>query len=162
MFSCCTRAVFFASRRNRPATSSSISTPSSPRISFTATGPLHRQIGRAVHHAHAAVPDLRIEPVTATEQPWEGVLAIAHPTSQQATTSGEVVTFCALDPLIHKRYLDYRERHVYFAKMERLLGAKEFEELDKEQRALAAKGEGARDDEEEARFEELASILLLD
>ena len=67
-----------------------------------------------------------------------------------------------LDPEIHKRYLDYREKCVYFHKLGKELKPAEFEALDKEQRALAALGEDKRDDDEEARFEELSALLLRD
>lgn len=67
-----------------------------------------------------------------------------------------------VDPTTHKRFLDYRERHVYFGAKEKLLGPEEFEAADAEQRALDAKGEGARDDEEEERFVELSKLLFRD
>ncbi|HEY8040374.1 MAG TPA: hypothetical protein VIF15_11300 [Polyangiaceae bacterium] len=68
-----------------------------------------------------------------------------------------------MDPRVHKRFLDYRERFIYFAKG---AGAKEltpeqFVAADAEQRALAAKG-GDRDDEEEARLVELSRLLYRD
>ena len=62
----------------------------------------------------------------------------------------------------HKRYLEYRERHVYFGKSERLLTLAEYGPLEIELKALVAKGEDARDDEEEARFDELAKVLFRD
>jgi hypothetical protein len=65
------------------------------------------------------------------------------------------------DVRIHKRFLDYQERHVYFGRNIRLLAYEEFATLDTELAALDAKGV-ARDDEEEARFEELTEFLLLD
>ena len=66
------------------------------------------------------------------------------------------------DPEIHKRYLDYRERHTYFGKLLKLLTMAEFIPLDAEHKALDAKGEKGRDDEEEARFEELGAVLFRD
>ena len=68
------------------------------------------------------------------------------------------------DPAIHKRYLEYRDRHVYFGKssVEKLLTMAEFIPLDAEHGALDTKGEEGRDDEEAARFEELAAILFRD
>ncbi|MDB4945538.1 MAG: hypothetical protein JWP97_5072 [Labilithrix sp.] len=66
------------------------------------------------------------------------------------------------DPKAHKRYLDYRERHVYFGRAERLLGMEEYITLDVELDALMAKGEDGRDDEEEQRFDELAKLLFRD
>jgi hypothetical protein len=68
----------------------------------------------------------------------------------------------ALDPQTHKRFLDYRDRHKYFGKRLQLLSMAEFEAADREQRALDAKGEEARDDEEQARYAELTRILLRD
>lgn len=65
-----------------------------------------------------------------------------------------------MDPATHKRYLDYRERHTYFGKKLRLLTMAEFEAADREQRALDAKT--SRDDDEEARYEELSELLLRD
>lgn len=67
-----------------------------------------------------------------------------------------------MDPATHKRFLDYRERHKYFGKRIQLLSMAEFEPLDKEHRVLFAKGEETRDDEEEARFQELSRVLLRD
>jgi len=67
-----------------------------------------------------------------------------------------------MDRETHKRFLDYRERFVYFGdKTKPQLGRDEFADADAEQRALEAKGE-ARDDEEEARFVELSKLLLRD
>ncbi len=67
-----------------------------------------------------------------------------------------------MDPLTHKRFLDYREKFVYFGRSGMvILGAAEFSAAEAEHRALLAKGD-ARDDEEEARLEELAHILFLD
>ncbi|WP_394828692.1 hypothetical protein [Pendulispora albinea] len=66
-----------------------------------------------------------------------------------------------VDPQTHKRFLDYRERHQYFARQRPILTAAEFTLLDGELRALVAKG-AARDDEEEARLAELRAILLMD
>jgi hypothetical protein len=65
-----------------------------------------------------------------------------------------------MDPLQHKRFLDYRERHVYFGAGKRMLAAEEFVALDAEQRALEAKD--PRTDEEEARFVELCVLLFRD
>jgi len=66
-----------------------------------------------------------------------------------------------MDRTTHQRYLDYRDRHGYFGARLKLLGMEEFEKLDREHAELAAR-EGSRDDDEEARFEELSKILLLD
>ncbi len=68
-----------------------------------------------------------------------------------------------MDPTQHKRFLEYRERHVYFgAETKRPpLDATAFAAADDEHRALAARGE-ARDDEEEARFAELSKALFRD
>jgi hypothetical protein len=68
----------------------------------------------------------------------------------------------AMDPATHKRFLDYRERAVYFRKRgAKDLTQEEFTAADAEHRALAAKGD-ARDDEEDARFAELAKVLYRD
>ncbi len=69
-----------------------------------------------------------------------------------------------MDPVTHKRFLDYREAYEYFGEglRARKLTAAEFAEYDVEQRALAAKGEEGRDDEDEARFAELSKLLLRD
>jgi hypothetical protein len=67
----------------------------------------------------------------------------------------------AMDRATHQRYLDYRERHGYFGARLKLLTQDEFAPLDAEHAALAAR-EGSRDDEEEARFEDLSRLLLRD
>jgi len=67
-----------------------------------------------------------------------------------------------IDREVHARYLDYTDRHGYFGANKKLLGMAEFVPLDAEQMALDAKGEDARDDEEEARFQELSAILFRD
>ena len=67
-----------------------------------------------------------------------------------------------MDPATHKRFLDYRERHRYFGKRIQLLSMIEYEAADKEHRALDAKGEEGRDDDEQARFDELSRLLLVD
>ena len=67
-----------------------------------------------------------------------------------------------MDPTVHKRYLEYRERFQYFGRRGTTqLDAASFEAADAEHRALDAKGD-ARDDEESARFEELAKLLFRD
>lgn len=66
-----------------------------------------------------------------------------------------------VDRETHQRFLDYRERHAYFAGAGALLTREQFLEADAEQRALDAKGE-ARDDEEEARWAELSKLLFRD
>lgn len=67
------------------------------------------------------------------------------------------------DPAVHKRYLEYRERHAYFGnQLTKLLTMAEFVPLDAEHLALDAKGEDARDDEEAARYEEVAALLFRD
>lgn len=67
-----------------------------------------------------------------------------------------------MDRETHQRYLDYRDRHAYFASTTPILAKEAFLTADAEQRALDAKGEEARDDEEEARFAELSKLLLRD
>jgi hypothetical protein len=68
-----------------------------------------------------------------------------------------------MDPHVHKRFLDYRERYIYFGQGGKLvqLGPDEFVAADAEHRELEAKGE-ARDDEEEQRLVELTRLLFRD
>jgi hypothetical protein len=66
------------------------------------------------------------------------------------------------DPAAHKRYLDYREKHVYFGKLTKQLSMAEFEALEAEFAVLEAKGEDARDDEEAERWDEVAKLLFRD
>jgi hypothetical protein len=68
-----------------------------------------------------------------------------------------------MDRHAHGRFLEYRERFVYFgAETKRpQLTADEFAAADAEHVALAAKGD-ARDDDEEARFVELSRVLFRD
>jgi hypothetical protein len=68
-----------------------------------------------------------------------------------------------LDPKVHARYLDYRERYIYFAKGLKApqLSGDDFATADAEYRVLDAKGD-AREDEEEVRFAELAKLLFRD
>ncbi|HEY2509298.1 MAG TPA: hypothetical protein VGI39_00450 [Polyangiaceae bacterium] len=68
-----------------------------------------------------------------------------------------------MTPEVHKRFLDYRERYGYFGnKAVPQLTADAFVDADAEHRALEAKGEDDRDDEEEQRFAELAKLLFRD
>ena len=66
-----------------------------------------------------------------------------------------------MDRETHARYLDYREKHVYFGANKPMLGNAEFVLADKELSELEALGE-KRDDEEEVRYEELATLLHRD
>ncbi|MBX3231663.1 MAG: hypothetical protein KIT84_23450 [Labilithrix sp.] len=66
-----------------------------------------------------------------------------------------------MDPETHKRFLAYRDKHGYFGGTIPLLGRDAFLAADKEQLELEAKGE-RRDDDEEARFEELSKLLFRD
>jgi hypothetical protein len=66
-----------------------------------------------------------------------------------------------MDRDVHRRYLTYRDLHVYFGGKKPLLGATEFEALDAEYGTLHARGD-ARDDEEEARWKELGNLLHRD
>jgi hypothetical protein len=66
-----------------------------------------------------------------------------------------------MDRRVHKRYLDYRERYVYFGRNKPLLSAVDFERLSDEANLLQARGE-ERDDEDEERFALLLEVLLLD
>ncbi len=66
-----------------------------------------------------------------------------------------------MDQATHKRYLDYRDRYSYFGRKMQQLSMAEYEAAEKELAALTARGE-ARDDEEEARYDELLKILFKD
>jgi hypothetical protein len=67
-----------------------------------------------------------------------------------------------MNPETHKRFLEYRERHGYFATAgQPMLRAEQFARLDAEHVALEEKGDD-RDDEEEARFAELTRLLFRD
>jgi hypothetical protein len=70
-----------------------------------------------------------------------------------------------MDPKTHRRYLEYREKYEYFIRGKdkpAMLGQAEFMALEVELRELEAKGEDARDDEEEARFVEVLKLLIRD
>ena len=67
----------------------------------------------------------------------------------------------AMDRTLHKRFLDYRERHVYFGFRKPLLSREDYIRLDAEALELGAKGE-ERDDEEEERYAALLFVLLRD
>jgi hypothetical protein len=68
-----------------------------------------------------------------------------------------------MDPATHKRYLEYRERYGYFGKERKApqLDPDAFAAADAEHRSLEARA-GELDDEEEARFVELARLLFRD
>jgi hypothetical protein len=66
-----------------------------------------------------------------------------------------------MDPATHKRFLEYRDRHVYFGAGKKRLSPDEFVQVDREQRELDAMGD-RRSDEEEARFVELCALLFRD
>ena len=67
-----------------------------------------------------------------------------------------------MDPTAHKRFLEYRETFGYFGRSGMVrLKAEEFLVADAEYRALDAKGD-ARDDEEDARYAELSTVLFRD
>lgn len=66
-----------------------------------------------------------------------------------------------MDPETHQRYLAYRDKHGYFGSTSKLLGREEFLVADKEHRELDAKGD-RRDDDEEARWNELSKLLFRD
>jgi hypothetical protein len=66
------------------------------------------------------------------------------------------------DPAVHKRYLEYRDKHVYFGKLTKQLTMPEFAALEVEFLVLESKTEDARDDEEGERWEELARLLFKD
>jgi len=69
-----------------------------------------------------------------------------------------------MDPITHKRFLEYRERYGYFGAETKqpILSAEQFIEADAEQRVLEGQGEDGRDEEEEARFVELSKRLFRD
>ena len=62
---------------------------------------------------------------------------------------------------IHKRFLDYRDKHVSFGRKMTQVDLPTFTTLDAEYYDLRAKG-AARDDDQEARIEELAHLLHRD
>jgi len=66
-----------------------------------------------------------------------------------------------VDRQTHKLYLEYRDRHGYFGATTPVLSQEQFLAADQEHRALEAKGE-TRDDDEDARFEELSKLLFRD
>jgi hypothetical protein len=70
-----------------------------------------------------------------------------------------------MDRDLHKRYLDYRDKHVYFGhpdgRQTPVLGPEAFADADAELRALRAKG-AARSPAEEARSLDLEKLLFLD
>ena len=66
-----------------------------------------------------------------------------------------------MEKTVHKRYLEYRDLHVYFGGKKPIMAAPDFTAADAEYGELFAKGE-ARDDEEEARLAELATLLHRD
>lgn len=66
------------------------------------------------------------------------------------------------DQAVHKRYLEYRDKHVYFGKTTPQLTMAQFIPLEQEFQLLEVKGEDGRDDEEAARWAELAAILFRD
>jgi hypothetical protein len=67
-----------------------------------------------------------------------------------------------MDPAVHKRFLEYRERFVYFGRGGLVILTKdEFVVADAEQRTLESKGE-ARDRDEEERFVDLSRLLFRD
>ncbi len=68
-----------------------------------------------------------------------------------------------MDPRQHKRFLDYREQYGAFGSKAQPapLSAGAFAAADDEYRALDARGD-ARDDEEQARYVELARLLFRD
>jgi len=68
----------------------------------------------------------------------------------------------SLSPATHKRYLDYRAKHAYFGQNLKILTMDQFDAADREHRELEAKGEVGRDDEQEARLQELNRILFRD
>lgn len=69
----------------------------------------------------------------------------------------------AADPKVHKRFLDYRETSVYFARRQELLDYPSFAAADAELAALLARAaDAALDDDEEARLAALEALLFRD
>jgi len=69
----------------------------------------------------------------------------------------------AMDPRTHARFLEYRERHAYFARSGApMLGAAEFTSSFAEMSELDALGEDQRSDEQQARLAELRELLFMD
>jgi|HubBroStandDraft_6_1064221.scaffolds.fasta_scaffold1268661_2 hypothetical protein len=70
-----------------------------------------------------------------------------------------------MDRDLHKRYLDYREKHIYFGhpegKQTPVLTPEAFAAADADLRALKAKG-ASRSAAEERRFLELETLLFFD
>lgn len=66
-----------------------------------------------------------------------------------------------MDSATHKHFLEYRDRYVYFGSGKRQLTAEEFPAIHAEQLMLESLGD-ARNDEEEARFVELCTLLFRD
>jgi hypothetical protein len=70
-----------------------------------------------------------------------------------------------MDRDVHKRYIDYREKHVYFGhpagKQTPVLSPEAFATADAEYRALRTRG-AARTAAERARFAELEALLFYD
>lgn len=72
-----------------------------------------------------------------------------------------------MDPKVHRRFLDYKDLYEYFGvgkvhEKPPAFSLEDFAALDGEYVALFHKGEENRDDEEQARFQELSSLLLRD
>lgn len=65
-----------------------------------------------------------------------------------------------MTPEKHRQYLDYLAQYEYFGRRLPKLGMDEFEASDREYHELAAKT--SRDDDDEARLEELAKLLFRD
>jgi hypothetical protein len=70
-----------------------------------------------------------------------------------------------MDRDLHKRYLDYREKHIYFGhpegKQTPVLTPEAFAEADADLRLLKAKGP-SRSPAEEKRFLQLETLLFFD
>lgn len=67
-----------------------------------------------------------------------------------------------MDQAVHKRFLEYRERFVYFGRGGLVMFTREeFVVADADQRALEAKGE-MRNAEEDERFVDLSRALFRD
>jgi hypothetical protein len=102
------------------------------------------------------MPQRRFEPVAETCARAGRQPGSAGQQEQKGACYGPVV-----DRDTHQRFLDYRERHAYFGGTAALLTREQFLVADAEQRELDAKGE-KRDDDEEARYNELSKLLFRD
>ena len=79
---------------------------------------------------------------------------------RSTTDRREGMSVAGPDPQVHRRYLDYRETHIYFARGEPCMSLEAFTAADAELRVLAARA--TLEDEEEDRRAELEKLLYRD